>query len=103
MELDFIPETLASLWRAAIILFGAALAGKICFGLIDKKSFIYKLPPERKLAWFGVLVFIVQSVWFLIDRFNDPVLLRGIPISTIAFVIFWLAIRHIRDPAKDCE
>lgn len=85
------------------MLFGAALAGKIIFGLLDKKSFISRLSSERKLAWFGVLVFIVQNVWIQIHRFNDPVLVYGLPLSTLAFIVFWFAIRHIRDPDKDCE
>ena len=100
MELDFITETISVIWRALFILWGATLAGKILFGLISSRTFIGRLPPERRLAWWGVEIFIAQSLVIQIARFNDPVLLRGLPVSTLAFTIFWIALRHIRDPDK---
>lgn len=98
--MDSVLETLEVVWRVLVIMLGASLAGQIIFGFVYRDKKIRCLPPERRLAWAGVLVFIFQNVIVQIGRFNDEMTLVGTPLSTIAFVIFWLAIRRIEVPKK---
>jgi len=91
LELDFIPQIVAQAWRVLVFLASSGLAGRIIFDLIGRETPIGVLSPERRWAWFGVMVYLVQNVMVMIYRFGDEIVIYGAPMSTIGLTIFWIA------------
>jgi hypothetical protein len=96
-EMVNLPEVVETLWRLVVIATSATLIGKIAFGLMVKDSFIRRLPVERRLAWAGVLVWMLQTLIIQIQRFNIGITWEGIFLDSIALAIFWVAHRNIRE------
>lgn len=95
--IEFIPETIASFWRAMLILAGASLTGKIFFELILRRRSLSELPKERKIAWWCVFVFLVQNIAMHIERFGQPATYEGTLGSTIAYALGWWAMMSVGD------
>lgn len=93
-----LPRLVEEIWHIALILVSATLVGKILFGLLINDSFIQKLPMERRIAWAGVLVWMIQTLIIQIQRVNVGITWEGVFLDSIAVTIFWIALRDIREP-----
>jgi hypothetical protein len=93
-----VSETISNIIRIVLMLMESALCGKIIFGLIDRRSYMHYLPWERRIAWFGVFVFVARNLYVQVAQFGNAVVWEGAPWTFIGLVFFLWAVRKVRVP-----
>lgn len=90
IELDFIPWYVVDLWRFALWVGIVYVSGRMVKRSIENRPEPYSLKVGR-IALFVLLVGeAVQDA----ERWGDPILLSGIPVTTVGLVLAWIATRQ---------
>ena len=93
-----VSEVVANLIRVILLMMEAALAGKIVFGLIDKRSYMHYLPWERRIAWLCVLTFVTRNLFAQIQMYGSAITWEGAPFTFLAVSLGLIAVRRVRVP-----
>lgn len=89
---EFLPIWLGQVMRVIALGLAASIIGRVLFGMLNSQSWLRQLSIGRRVGWCCVMVFAIQAVIRMIQRFDERVTLEGLPLTMLGLTLAWAAL-----------